>query len=54
MLKPDKAKILSTVKFLAKRWFIDAFTGMSQGLFVTLIAGTIIKQLGNLILLQIL
>ena len=50
MLKPDKAKILSTVKFLAKRWFIDAFTGMSQGLFVTLIAGTIIKQLGNLIL----
>lgn len=50
MLKPDKAKILFTVKFLAKRWFIDAFTGMSQGLFVTLIAGTIIKQLGNLIL----
>lgn len=50
MLKPDKAQILSTVKFLAKRWFIDAFTGMSQGLFVTLIAGTIIKQLGNLIL----
>lgn len=50
MLKPDKAKILSTVKFLAKRWFIDAFTGMAQGLFVTLIAGTIIKQLGNLIL----
>ena len=49
MLKPDKAKILSTVKFLAKRWFIDAFTGMAQGLFVTLIAGTIIKQLGNLI-----
>lgn len=50
MLKPDKAQILSTVKFLAKRWFIDAFTGMAQGLFVTLIAGTIIKQLGNLIL----
>ena len=34
---------------LSKRWFIDAFTGMSQGLFVTLIAGLIIKQIGSLI-----
>lgn len=33
-------------KKLSKRWFIDAFTGMAQGLFVTLIAGTIIKQIG--------
>lgn len=36
-------------KKVSKRWFIDAFTGMAQGLFVTLIAGTIIKQLGTLI-----
>lgn len=35
------------VKYLFKRWFIDAFTGMAQGLFVTLIAGTIICQIGD-------
>lgn len=34
-------------KKLSKRWFIDAFTGMAQGLFVTLIAGLIIKQIGG-------
>ncbi len=34
---------------LGKRWFNEAFTGMAQGLFVTLIAGTIIKTLGQLI-----
>ena len=28
------------------RYFIDAFTGMSQGLFCTLIAGTILGQIG--------
>lgn len=33
-------------KRLSKRWFIEAFTGMAQGLFVTLIAGLIIKQIG--------
>ncbi len=37
------------LKKLGKRWFIDAFTGMAQGLFVTLIAGTIIKTLGQII-----
>lgn len=42
-------KALPVVKRLPKRWFIDAFTGMAQGLFVTLIAGTIVKTLGNLI-----
>ena len=36
-------------KKLCHRWFIDAFTGMAQGLFVTLIAGTIFKQIGQLI-----
>lgn len=39
----------SYLKKLCKRWFIDAFSGMAQGLFVTLIAGTIIKTIGQLI-----
>lgn len=44
-----KEKFLSGIKFICKRWFIDAFSGMAQGLFVTLIAGTIIKTIGELI-----
>ena len=44
-----KEKTLPALKKLPKRWFIDAFTGMAQGLFVTLIAGTIVKTLGGLI-----
>ncbi len=43
--KIDKNKILKVIKFLFKRWFIDAFTGMAQGLFCTLIAGTILAQI---------
>ena len=31
------------------RIFIDGLTGMAQGLFATLIVGTIIQQIGNLI-----
>ena len=42
-------KFWQIVKKLSKRWFIDAFTGMSQGLFVTLIAGTIFTTLGQYI-----
>ena len=38
-----KAKIRS----LSKRWFIDAFSGMAQGLFCTLIAGTILAQIAS-------
>lgn len=41
-------KVWSISKKLGKRWFIDAFSGMAQGLFVTLIAGTILKQIGKL------
>ncbi len=48
--KFNRAKTISFIKKLSNRWFISAFSGMAQGLFVTLIAGTIIKQLGNLIL----
>jgi uncharacterized membrane protein len=40
---------MARVKSLATRWFIEAFTGMAQGLFATLIAGLIIKQIGVLI-----
>ncbi len=45
----NKINFVSEIKKLSKRWFIDAFTGMAQGLFVTLIAGTIIKTIGQLI-----
>lgn len=43
-------KALSVVKKLCKRYFIDAFTGMAQGLFCTLIAGTILAMFGDWIL----
>ena len=35
------------LKELPKRWFITAFSGMAQGLFVTLIAGTILAQIAG-------
>ena len=41
------SKVKSYLKTLPKRYFIDAFTGMAQGLFVTLIAGTIVKTIGE-------
>ena len=47
MMKIDKDKVLKVIKFLSKRWFIDAFTGMAQGLFCTLIAGTILAQIAT-------
>ncbi len=43
-------RALEITKKLAKRWFIDAFSGMSQGLFCTLIAGTILAQIAGWIL----
>ena len=36
-----------TLKAFFQKYFIDAFTGMALGLFVTLIAGLIISQLGG-------
>lgn len=45
----EKKTFKSTLKKLSKRYFIDAFSGMAQGLFVTLIAGTIFEQIGKLI-----
>lgn len=44
MTKEKKGNIVSK---LAKRWFIDAFSGMASGLFVTLIAGTIFALLAR-------
>ena len=40
-------QMLSYIKALPKRWFITAFSGMAQGLFVTLIAGTILAQIAG-------
>ena len=40
-------KIWKIVKKFADRWFIKAFSGMAQGLFCTLIAGTILAQIAG-------
>ncbi|MBR2479961.1 MAG: PTS sugar transporter subunit IIC, partial [Clostridia bacterium] len=50
--KLTKAKLFSIIRFLSKRWFIEAFTGMAQGLFCTLIAGTILAQIASWISLS--
>ncbi len=42
-----KQKIANYFKTLPKRYFITAFSGMAQGLFVTLIAGTILAQIAG-------
>lgn len=42
-----KEKAFSILKKYFKRYFIDAFTGMAQGLFCTLIAGTILAQIAS-------
>ena len=42
-----KKKIVAYCKALPKRYFITAFSGMAQGLFVTLIAGTILAQIAG-------
>lgn len=43
----EKKDVFGTLKKLCTRWFIDAFSGMALGLFCTLIAGTIISQIGT-------
>ncbi len=42
-------KFKQYLKELPKRYFITAFSGMAQGLFVTLIAGTILALLAKLV-----
>ena len=39
--------VKSYLKTMPKRFFITAFSGMAQGLFVTLIAGTILAQIAG-------
>ncbi|MDR0856032.1 MAG: PTS sugar transporter subunit IIC [Clostridiales bacterium] len=51
-LAPTRARAFWTrtgavAKSLANRWFITAFGGMALGLFATLIAGTIVRQVGD-------
>ena len=43
----NESKIWKIVKNFADRWFIKAFSGMAQGLFCTLIAGTILAQIAG-------
>ncbi len=42
-----KERMKAYFRALPKRWFITAFSGMAQGLFVTLIAGTILAQIAG-------
>ena len=42
-----KDNFFAYLKALPKRFFITAFSGMAQGLFVTLIAGTILAQIAG-------
>lgn len=42
-----QSKVKNYFKTLPKRYFITAFSGMAQGLFVTLIAGTILAQIAG-------
>ena len=50
MLMNEKKVFSFKVKSICKRWFIDAFSGMAQGLFCTLIAGTILQLIAKWIL----
>ena len=43
----DNGRMKNYFKTLPKRFFITAFSGMAQGLFVTLIAGTILSQIAG-------
>lgn len=42
-----KEKIKAYIKSMPKRYFITAFSGMAHGLFVTLIAGTILAMIAD-------
>ncbi|WP_299221746.1 PTS transporter subunit IIC [uncultured Psychrobacter sp.] len=47
MTVSNLAPPISMTKAFFQKYFIDAFTGMALGLFVTLIAGLIISQIGG-------
>ena len=42
-----KQKVVDYFKTLPKRYFITAFSGMAQGLFCTLLVGTILNTIGQ-------
>ncbi len=42
-----RQRLVWWLKTASKRYFIDAFSGMAQGLFCTLIAGTILAQIAK-------
>ena len=46
--KPLKERAIAFLKGMPKRYFITAFSGMAIGLFCTLIAGTIVEQIGKI------
>ncbi len=46
-MKTNNKKFVKLLKNTCSRWFIDAFSGMAQGLFCTLIAGTILATVGT-------
>ena len=46
-ISQNQSKVKNYFKTLPKRYFITAFSGMAQGLFVTLIAGTILSQIAG-------
>lgn len=45
--KSGSSAVLKRIRFFCNRWFIEAFSGMAQGLFCTLIAGTILSQIAS-------
>ncbi len=45
----DKKSVKEIIKNVATKWFITAFSGMAQGLFCTLIAGTILCTIADLV-----
>lgn len=47
IVEKKQSKALAYLKSMPKRYFITAFSGMAQGLFVTLIAGTILAQIAG-------
>lgn len=48
-MKKDEEIVMKKVKEVLREIFIDGLSGMATGLFATLIIGTIIQQVGNLI-----
>ena len=45
-----RKKKMDKLKRIGNRIFIEGLSGMAQGLFATLIIGTIIQQIGSLVL----